>query len=751
MGAHRPALLAAVSAGVILAATAPSGVGASDGLADLADVPVSGLPEGVPAVALQPEPGLAPPEGWPFPSGAPRTSGTGRLAGGAFHWTDFLYDDCGALGVTARVQTAPCMGGYRYPPGAASGNGADIFRVGIGLDSEATYWRVDWVTLVDPGVPIAAFGLDTDDDPMTGTGDPLTGAARWPGNSGVGSPGLEQVLVLSSRGAWLIDAVTAERRSLEQLGGSLAVTPQAGQGYPGSFVLRLPHAVLQPGDVWTVRLAAGLANAAGDDFATVGAANGQAPGAANVYNVGFRTLAQEVAAQEQHREPVRGSYWMEAAQAPALLTGEIGAFSARVEWDRLAARDTTPEPQPTGWSNRWLVSQLATGDGTGGLSVSFPGRLQTYGLWVPAGYDPLTPAAVMAIHHSATQNHNQWFANEGRSGGQRTFLRQACDQLGVICFAPNTRGGGATGAGELDFWETWADVARSYTLDPERVYITGASLGGTSTRTLAAKYPDLFAASMPLASSSTGSCCANLEWVPVWTGHETAVSVFLPSNNNEMRSLGYRFRDESYPLEQHFGYISSGQFMPGVRWLGIPQARRTGWSVPDVDYRFSPGAFDPRYSAEEAAAYWLRELTARTGSTAGVRASTDALPHPLIQTTVRSNELVVSEDRPSPAVAEELVWTVTGATPPSGNGARVELTNIATATIMGAHAGLDGGEALDLAVTSDGASRVTLTLDLPSGVTVGLEPAGCATVASLSTSGLVADVNAGTCALTLTP
>jgi hypothetical protein len=46
-------------------------------------VVVDGMPEGVPAAALRPEPRLPTPAGWPFGEEFPRTCGTGRLAGGA--------------------------------------------------------------------------------------------------------------------------------------------------------------------------------------------------------------------------------------------------------------------------------------------------------------------------------------------------------------------------------------------------------------------------------------------------------------------------------------------------------------------------------------------------------------------------------------------------------------------------------------------------------------------------------------------
>ena len=104
------------------------------------------------------------------PVGTRRTSWatamvSSRFAGGALFWTDFLYDDHGATGVPVDIPTGgltPPRGTYVYPAGPAARNGADIFRVAVGLTETDTWWRIDWNTLLDPSVPIALFTFDTD-------------------------------------------------------------------------------------------------------------------------------------------------------------------------------------------------------------------------------------------------------------------------------------------------------------------------------------------------------------------------------------------------------------------------------------------------------------------------------------------------------------------------------------------------------------------------------------------------------------
>src|SRR3954453_6466736 len=257
---------------------------------------VDGMPEGVPAAALRPEPELPTPAGWPFGEDFPRTCGTGRFAGGALFWTDFLYDDHGADGVRLHLPNggAPPRGTYTYPDGPSARNGADIFRAAIGLTDTDTWWRVDWNTLLDPSVPIALFTFDTD------RGQAATD--QWPAGAGVRSAGIDLALLVSAAGARLIDLSTHASTPVEH-----SVDMESR-----SFLAKIPRTLVDPPGTWSVRPVAGLANNAGDGFADVPGIRGALPGQPNVYNVAFRTHEQEKA---------HLNFWSDQAQAAALTHG----------------------------------------------------------------------------------------------------------------------------------------------------------------------------------------------------------------------------------------------------------------------------------------------------------------------------------------------------------------------------------------------------------------------------------------------
>ena len=527
-GGTRSALCAAAvmvfaMASIVLAALAPASAFATavDRVAD--SVPgIPGLPTGVPAAATAAEPALPQPSSteWPFPSDFSRTSGTGLLSGGASLWTDFLYDDHGPLGSPVGIadnvkvsSLAEVHGGFEYPAGAADKDGADIFTAAVGYTREATYWRVDWNTLANADVPIAEWTF------ATGSATPASGE-EWPANAKARSAGIQYALVVSAQHAQLLEVASGKPVAGAEL--HTEVDMQAR-----SFIVRIPTSVLPVKGSWQVRLAAGLANPQGTEFATVGPEDGGIPGDTNVYNVTFRTYQQEkplvcpsealpdssalTAAMEgelgvegeQNHVPVTecANFWMESDQANTLATGNVSKYSLAVDWSQLSAKHATSEPKPTGYSNRWYVSPLKLGEGVveaeGANTYSGPtylGQVQPYAVYVPTTYNPNKPTPLTWILHSLGVNLNQY------GSLAPTQIEEECQDRNSIC--ATTEGFGDGGwyfeAAQVDFWDVWHQLASDYDLNPDATVMSGYSMGGFASYKLALEYPDLFAQAMPL-------------------------------------------------------------------------------------------------------------------------------------------------------------------------------------------------------------------------------------------------------------
>ncbi|MGL6194420.1 MAG: prolyl oligopeptidase family serine peptidase [Thermoguttaceae bacterium] len=69
------------------------------------------------------------------------------------------------------------------------------------------------------------------------------------------------------------------------------------------------------------------------------------------------------------------------------------------------------------------------------------------------------------------------------------------------------------------------DTRFRYSIDPERIYLTGFSMGGFGTFDTACRHPDIFAAVVPLAGGGNVESASNMKEVPVWAFHGDADEV----------------------------------------------------------------------------------------------------------------------------------------------------------------------------------------------------------------------------------
>ena len=697
---------------------------------------VDGMPEGVPPAARCPEPQLPAPSNWPFGEEFPRTCGAGRLAGGALFWTDFLYDDHGATGVPVgdlKIQSPP-RGTYVYPDGPAAGNGADIFRVAIGLTETHTWWRIDWNTLLDASVPIALFAFDTD--------PARTAANEWPAGARVRSKGIDLALRVSSGSAALIDLTTGATTPVEH---SVDMASR-------SFLAQVPRALVEPTGTWTVRLVAGLANATGDGFADVPAERGALPGQPNVYNVAFRTSEQE---------PPHLNFWSDSAQAAALSHGDVSEFAVTVPWAGLAAGETAPEPVITGPSTRWYVSSIELGQGVEqGLAAEnilstkpqFLGRVQPYSICLPSTYAPGRALPLTLLLHSLALGQTQFAAIDPN------LLHEVCEGRDSVVITPLARGPSTWyfDTGELDVWEVWARVAEQLGTDPNRTVISGYSMGGYAAYKLGLSYPQVFSQAVVLAGPPTcgvrllpdvdipadldpDSPCAregdtwkllgNARWLPYVIAHglidELVPFASAAEQVLELDRLGYRHRFTVYPLEDHIAWVFQDKFEDPISHMG------TGLRQADpghITFAWYPQLVRADLGIGPHQVWWLSELsadqsvTARRGAVAQVDARSYARPDPTH--TVRHHRGVFLNFDPTPGLYSELDWRVG---PPVGAlpYLTLRLTGVAGLTVDVARAGLAALPSSTITVATDTAAHITLG-GLPAGVEVQLDgqPAG---------------------------
>ena len=98
-------------------------------------------------------------------------------------------------------------------------------------------------------------------------------------------------------------------------------------------------------------------------------------------------------------------------------------------------------------------------------------------------------------------------------------------------------------------------VQNKYKIDERRIYLTGLSLGGFGTWSLAARYPDKWAAIVPICGGGNPEWAEKIKHIPVWCFHgdqDKAVRVELSRRMIEaLKAAGASPRYTEYPGVGH--------------------------------------------------------------------------------------------------------------------------------------------------------------------------------------------------------
>ncbi|CAN5471216.1 hypothetical protein BH23BAC3_BH23BAC3_04040 [soil metagenome] len=108
-------------------------------------------------------------------------------------------------------------------------------------------------------------------------------------------------------------------------------------------------------------------------------------------------------------------------------------------------------------------------------------------------------------------------------------------------------------------------------VDRDRLYITGLSMGGFGTWDLITRYPDTFAAAMPVCGGGDPSNAHLLKDLPIWNFHGGLDDVVPPELSRDMidaiREAGGTPGYTEYPHVDHFSWIPAYEDRFALDWL----------------------------------------------------------------------------------------------------------------------------------------------------------------------------------------
>lgn len=164
------------------------------------------------------------------------------------------------------------------------------------------------------------------------------------------------------------------------------------------------------------------------------------------------------------------------------------------------------------------------------------GSLQPYCLYLPQDFDPKKKYSLVLTLHG--------YSGDDDSGGRYLAALTPAD---FIIASPFGRGDMAyKSVGEQDVLDVMDRVMAAYPIDPDRVYLSGSSMGGLGTWTIGQLYPDRFAAIVPFCGWTGTELLTNLRNLPVFAIHGDAdptVPVDMDrAAVKELRRLGFSVR-----------------------------------------------------------------------------------------------------------------------------------------------------------------------------------------------------------------
>lgn len=116
----------------------------------------------------------------------------------------------------------------------------------------------------------------------------------------------------------------------------------------------------------------------------------------------------------------------------------------------------------------------------------------------------------------------------------------------------------------------------SLRVDPDRVYLTGLSLGGMATWAWASAEPGRFAAIVPVSASADPATACSLKSTPIWDFHGDRDDVLDPKSDFQMveavRKCGGSPRMTLYPDTGHSAW--EGAYSDPGLWLWLLEQRR---------------------------------------------------------------------------------------------------------------------------------------------------------------------------------
>lgn len=178
-----------------------------------------------------------------------------------------------------------------------------------------------------------------------------------------------------------------------------------------------------------------------------------------------------------------------------------------------------------------------------------------YILFVPHGYKGDKPFPLVLFLHGAGETGTD--GKKQAAVGLGPAIRKEEKTFPFIAVFPQSQkrtwqAGSDDAKRALDIL---AEVQKQYKVDPKRIYLTGLSMGGYGTWSLAAAHPDRWAAIAPVCGGGDPKQAAKIKDLPCWCFHGDADKAVAVTRSRDMiealKKAGGSPKYDEYPGVGH--------------------------------------------------------------------------------------------------------------------------------------------------------------------------------------------------------
>ena len=209
---------------------------------------------------------------------------------------------------------------------------------------------------------------------------------------------------------------------------------------------------------------------------------------------------------------------------------------------------------PTGFINKSLMTE---------------DKRRPYVVYVPRDYDPRKPWPLILFLHGAGERGDDGLRQTEVGIGHAIRLSpKGFPCLVVMPQCPEKVWWDAVAS---DIETALTQTLGEYNVDPQRIYLTGLSMGGFATWMLGAQKPEVFAALMPICGGGNPEDAPALASTPIWAFHGADDLTVPPEKSREMvdavREAGGSVKYTEFPETGHNSWDKAYGDPKAISWL----------------------------------------------------------------------------------------------------------------------------------------------------------------------------------------